>query len=96
MKRTEPLSITDILKEALSEQNLEDKLLERKALAVWTDIVGPEINRKTIERRVRNGTMAVRISSAPLRNELSMRRSIIIAALNQALGKEIIHTLRFL
>lgn len=96
MKRTEPMSITDILQHAMRTQNMEDRLLERKALLLWGEIMGPDINRRTIERRIKSGEMTVRINSAPLRSELSMRRSPIIAALNKALGKEIVKTLKFL
>lgn len=96
MKRTEPLSLKQILDEAIKCQNLEDKILERKALSLWGEITGPEINRRTIERRVNNGTLAVRLSSAVMRSELSMHKSAIIAAINKAIGKDIIHKIIFL
>lgn len=95
MKRTEPLKISEIVGRLLREQNMEDALLQHRALAAWPQVVGPMINRATAERRVADGTLWLRITSAPVRQELSMNRTALLHALNNLVGKEVIHSIKF-
>lgn len=96
MKRTEPKKIGDILNEVLSEQNLDNKLLELQILDLWPKIVGPMINRRTIERKINNGILYLRIASAPIRQELSLNRTNLIATLNKAVGKDVLNEIHFI
>lgn len=96
MKRTEALTIKEIMDQYLRSRNMEDKLFERRALDVWPVIVGNAINRNTVERKVENGVMMVRITSAAMRSELQMCRSTLIRSINEAIGKEVISDIRFI
>lgn len=96
MKRTEPKRVGDILKDVLSEQNLDDKLLELQALEMWPKIVGPMINKRTVERRVSEGVLFLRIASAPIRQELSLNRTLLLSMLNKAVGKDVLQEIRFI
>ncbi len=96
MKRTEPKKIGDILNEVLSEQNLDNKLLELQILDLWPKIVGPMINRRTVERKINNGILYLRIASAPIRQELSLNRTNLIATLNKAVGKDVLNEIHFI
>lgn len=95
MKRSEAQSIKEVIDNYLQSHNLSDKLLEIRALELWPLIVGQAINRCTVERRVDDGVMRVRISSAAMRHELQMHRSTLVKSINDALGKEVIRELRF-
>ena len=95
MKRTEARQLGDIIKDFLKQQDLEDELDEHRASALWPSIVGAGINRYTISRHVSKGVMTVHLSSAPLRNELMITRSSLIARLNEALGREVIKEIVF-
>jgi predicted nucleic acid-binding Zn ribbon protein len=96
MKRIQPLSIGEILNNFFKARNLEDDLLSHRALSVWTTVVGPNINRLTTERRVARGVLYVKVISAPVRQELSMQRSHLIEAINNALGKPVITEIKFI
>ena len=96
MKRTEPKKIGDILNEVLSEQNLDNKLLELQILDLWPKIVGPMINRRTVERKINNGILYLRIASAPIRQELSLNLTNLIATLNKAVGKDVLNEIHFI
>ncbi|MBO4813485.1 MAG: DUF721 domain-containing protein [Muribaculaceae bacterium] len=95
MKRTSAQSIGEIFNEFLKQERLESQFNEQKALTLWPEIVGPGINRYTVDRTVKNGVMTVTISSAALRNELMLSRTAIIARINEALGDEVIHNIIF-
>ena len=95
MKRTSAQSIGEIFNEFLKQERLESQFNEQKALTLWPEIVGPGINRYTVDRSVKNGVMTVTISSAALRNELMLSRTAIITRINEALGGEVIHNIIF-
>lgn len=96
MRKTEALSVKEIMEDYLKSRNMEGRLLERQALELWPMIVGNAINRATVERRVDNGVMSIRITSAPMRSELQMHRTALIASINKELGKDVIKEIRFI
>lgn len=95
MKRTHPKSIAEVIDGFMKAEQLDTQLNEQRASALWPQIVGQGINRYTISRDVRNGVLIVRLSSAPLRNELMMNRSALIKRINEALGQDVIHDIIF-
>lgn len=95
MKRTSAKSVGDIINDFLKQEKLDTKVNEYKALELWNEIVGPGINRYTVDRNVKNGIMTVTLSSASLRNELMLSRSSIIARINEVLGAEVIKNIIF-
>ena len=95
MKRTEAKNIGQIINEVLRKENLDVALDERRANALWPQIVGDGINRYTISRSVRDGVMTVRLSSASLANELMLIRASLIQRINEALGRDIIRDIIF-
>ena len=95
MKRTEAKNIGEIINDLLKKENLDVALDEHRASALWPQIVGDGINRYTIRRYVKDGVMTVYLSSAPLANELMLRRATLIQRINEALGREIIREIIF-
>lgn len=95
MKRVEPESIGDVLRQTLERQGMSNRLLEVKAIALWPQIVGDEIASLTARPSVTNGVMTVHVHTAPLRQELNMSRSGLIRIINDLLGKEVITQLFF-
>ena len=95
MKRTEAKQIGEIINNFIQAENLTTQLNEHKASYVWADVVGTGINRYTISRSVSGGVMTVRLSSATLRNELMMNRSLLIKSLNEAVGGDVIKEIIF-
>ena len=95
MKRTYPKSIAEVIDGFMKAEQLDTQLNEQRASALWPQIVGQGINRYTISRDVRDGVLIVRLSSAPLRNELMMNRSALIKRINEALGQEEIREIIF-
>lgn len=90
MKRTEAKQIGEIINSFIQAENLTTQLNEHKASYVWPDVVGCGINRYTISRSVSDGVMTVRLSSATLRNELMMNRTLLIKRINEAVGSDVI------
>lgn len=95
MKRLEPESIGDVLRQTLQQQGMTERLYEAKAVAAWPVVVGEKIASYCGRPYVNNGLMTVYVRSAPLRQELSMSRSILMRLLNEAAGHDSIKEIRF-
>lgn len=96
MKRTRPMLVSEIIDNVIREEGLEDNMLAHRALSLWGTIVGNQINRMTTIRRVTGSTLCVHITSAAVRQELSMQKTPLLKSLNEALGKTIITDIRFI
>lgn len=95
MKRTEAQTIGQIVEQFFKHEHLDKQVDELRASALWPQVVGQGVNRYTTSRSVANGVLTVHISSAPLRNELMLMRSSIIARINEMMGREVIHEIVF-
>ena len=95
MKRTESVSVAEVLRQAIEESDLAGRLAETKAAAAWPSVVGASIAGQTGKPFVNEGVMTVVCRSATLRQELSMQRSILIRLINQAAGAEAVTEIRF-
>lgn len=95
MKRTDPKSIGEIMNEALEMTGMTQSFNEQRLCSLWPEIVGPHINRLTIRRFVDSGTFHVYLTSAPLKNELQFNRQQLVAALNRAVGADVITDIKF-
>lgn len=91
MKKTEAVSLGDILKLYIEMDGNGDEFDRRKIEFVWSEVVGPVINRATTRRHVEGDTLHVYISSAPLKSELAFMAEPLVKALNNAVGKEVIN-----
>ena len=96
MKRTYPQSISEVVQSLMRDSHMEDTMLQHRALAAWPRVVGPMINRQTVERRVASGTLYVRIPSAIIRSELSLNKATLLAALNAAAGATVLTQIKFI
>lgn len=95
MKRTEPESIGDVLRLTIQESNMTGRLDECRAIELWSQLMGERMASKMSRPKVSCGVMVVYVDSAVLRQELNMRRTGIIEAINSRLGKEVIKSIRF-
>lgn len=95
MKRVSAQSVGEIIDGFLRQERLDSKLKEHRAAALWPELVGPGINRYTVNRTVKNGVMTVVLSSASLRNEMMLSRSVLKQRINEALGEEVIKEIQF-
>nr|WP_321452034.1 DUF721 domain-containing protein [uncultured Carboxylicivirga sp.] len=90
MKRKAVQPISDILKEYLKEQKLNQGLMQNRAVQYWERVLGPSVGRATRRIYMYQGTLYVELNSSVLRNELLMYKDRIIINLNQAIGEEIV------
>lgn len=95
MKRTEPKSVAEIIRESIESAGMKDVVAEQRACYLWAEIVGAGVNRYTFKRYVDRGVMHVYITSAALKNELSFNKAALIEQINRAVGENAITSIVF-
>lgn len=87
------ISLSDALQGFIKENNLDKGLEKIDAKNAWYAVMGKSIEAYTNSVELKNNTLIVRLSSAPLREELSYGKSKIIRNINEYLRKDIIKDL---
>ncbi len=69
------------------------KIAEAKVSDAWPAVAGRTAAAYTASIEVRNGVLHVHVTSSVVRSELFMRRAALAAALNRAVGMEVVRTI---
>lgn len=85
----------EALRDAAEALGFAPVLARYEAVAVWPEVVGSHIASITEAVRCENRILTVRVTSAPWRAELTMRRREIIRRLNEAVGRPAVKDIRF-
>lgn len=95
MQKIYEQTIGDVLRQTLQECNMTARLDEQRAIGMWRSVVGDDLADRCGRPWVVNGHMTIRVPAASLRQELNMCRSQLVKHINEALGKTVIHEIRF-
>ena len=90
MKKTEPIRVDRIIRQAIEATGQARTFDEQRLCYLWAEVVGPWINSQTTRRYVEGGRLHVYIASASLKSELQFALPGLTEALNRATGAEII------
>lgn len=86
MFRKREQKIDDIMRSMMKENTRFSNGLQKQNIAsIWSAVLGSTIAHYTSSIRLDKKTLYVKISSAPLRNELIYEKEKLIAKLNQEL-----------
>lgn len=96
MKRVSTVHIADVLRESIASEGLDDGLRRSSAIEAWAPLVGREIASQCGRPFFKDDVLTVRIPAAALRQELSMRRTQLAAAINRHIGADLISDIRFI
>lgn len=90
MKRTDPISIKQLIDKVMLESDTREAMMQQRASYLWTEVVGAGVNRFTFRRYVDKGVLHVYITSASLKNDLGFLRQNILKEINGRLGAEVL------
>lgn len=96
LKRTsneEPLK--DIVDRLLKAYGLESKMKEIEVINAWPELMGPAVAHRTVELKIRNKLLILKLDSSVMREELMNGKSIIINRVNEYAGFPIISDIWF-
>ncbi len=94
-KKKNPVSVKNVIDKILLNKKLNNGLLEIRIKDAWKNVMGKNINTFTTNITLNKQIIFVKLSSAPLKNELVYRSDTIIKLLNNELGQERIKEIKF-
>ena len=93
MRNKEHNKLSDLLKDFVKTNHLEDGLDKVNIKDAWEQLMGNGVNNYTTGIQLKGDTLHVQLSSSVLREELSYGKDKIITMLNESIGKELIKKL---
>ena len=84
------------IKDFLINTGLENGVNQQKAVIIWPEIVGIKIAENTTAELVDFNVLTIKVKNSTWRNELYLKKDIILEKLNKELGPNTIKELRFL
>ncbi len=84
------VSIGEALKEFLKKSRLKSGVQALQVEEAWEKIMGRTIANYTDKIEIRNSTLFISTTVAPLKNELIYQKAKIIERVNEALGEKVI------
>ena len=84
------------IKDFLINTGLENGVNQQKAIIIWPKIVGTKIAENTTAEIVDFNVLTIKVKNSTWRNELFLKKNIILEKLNKELGPNTIKELRFL
>lgn len=91
MRRTKTLLMGDLLKEFFSRPYVAAKVAEGKLPDTWREIVGERAAAETVELKLENRVLYVRIRSSILRSELFYQREALRREINERSGVTLVN-----
>jgi predicted nucleic acid-binding Zn ribbon protein len=90
-----PVPASQAIAELMTALGIDQTLRKFSVLTAWSDMVGEQIARVTVPDRIESGVLYVRVTTAPWRAELSMKRLEILQKINRAVGADVVKDIRF-
>ncbi len=95
-RRGNTVSFKDAFDEMLKTLNLRKKYKEQSVMSYWRNMMGEAITERTLRVFIKERVLYVELSSAPLKQELSLTKKMLIVQLNQAIGEKVIDDVVFM
>jgi hypothetical protein len=78
------------------QYRLTGKFREKRIINSWEKIMGSSISKRTSKVFMNNNILFVELTSAPLKNDLTLSKEKIILLFEQEFGKNCLKDIRFL
>lgn len=90
MRKSETVSISELVNALLKKYGAEDKIAEVRLIRAWEQIMGRGISKFTRNIYIKDRILFVSISSSVVKAEILMIKNDLIKKLNEQAGKELI------
>ena len=90
MKRNNTNNVGEIIRKLMKNPKLAERLDELDALEVWKELIGTQLQKYITDAKMIKGSLLIKVKSAPLRNELSYKKTDLIKQINTKLGKDVV------
>jgi predicted nucleic acid-binding Zn ribbon protein len=88
--------LADAFQDLLKAYRLEDTFQEKLLISSWPELVGKTIADRTSNVYIKDKKLFVKITSGPVKKELQLNKSKVIALIESQIGKGIVDDVIFL
>lgn len=85
MRKSNESSLKEAIEQLLDTYRLRDRINEVRVRNSWDSMMGSAISKRTSDIRLAGGILTIRVSSAPLKDELMFQREKILTEMNRLL-----------
>jgi len=86
-RKKEITPLKEAFEELLQAYRLKDRFDERKVVSAWGEIMGNTVASRTTGIFVREKRLYVKLSSGPIKKELMMNKTKVLALIDEKFGK---------
>ncbi len=90
MRRSETIKLSDLIKQTISDNKLEDGIDKVRVKTIWKEVAGVHISNATTDISVNKSSLFISINSSIIRSEVMLIRSELIRRINRELGRRFI------
>ena len=95
-RHADTINISEALSEMLKDSGWEKKYNFIRVIKAWPELMGETVAKRTDSIFVKDKILFVKLSSAPLKSELSMSKELIKERIHEMLGESLLIDIRFL
>ena len=88
--------MADAFQDLLKAYRLDDTYQEKLLISSWPELVGKTIADRTSNVYIKDKKLFVKITSGPVKKELQLNKSKVIALIESQIGKGIVEDVVFL
>lgn len=92
-RKKEAAPLEAAFNELLKAYRLEDKFKEKLLISSWGEIVGRTISDRTTSVFIKDKKLFVKLSSGPIKKELTLNRSKVLVLIEEKVGKGVVDEL---
>jgi predicted nucleic acid-binding Zn ribbon protein len=83
-------SLKVLINEMLKNSGMDKKYSELEVAKCYREVVGELIAKKTLDVRMRNKTLIIKLDSGPLKEELAHSKRRIVGLVNERMGAVVV------
>lgn len=95
-RKKDATPLADAFQDLLKAYRLEDTYQEKLLISSWPTLVGKTIADRTSNVYIKDKKLIVKITSGPVKKELQLNKSKVIALIESQIGKGIVDDVIFL
>lgn len=95
-RKKDATPLADAFQDLLKAYRLEDTYQEKLLISSWPNLVGKTIADRTSNVYIKDKKLMVKITSGPVKKELQLNKSKVIALIESQIGKGIVDDVIFL
>ncbi len=89
-------TLKTVLEKTLKEAGTEEVVAKGRAITLWSEVAGKEIDKATEASHIEKGIMFIKTESPVWRNELMFQKREIIDRINNHLKKATVKDIKFI